>query len=193
VAIDFDSASRDSKSQSKELYNWGQTEGEDIKDGAHPLSSDPDTKFLSLLFLVTDRLAYLNFVQGSLAGTLATKLDAARAPLKALRDAENALTPRRNIRAGYQFQISKLEHEQERGSEQRIAQFKQQLKNAELNDEQSEKELELLKRKAIRESEQARWTAFREVSSLRFSFFLLLIFHSLVRNLFLCPKQPPPS
>lgn len=34
VAIDFDSVSRDAKAQSKELYTWGQTEREDIKDGA---------------------------------------------------------------------------------------------------------------------------------------------------------------
>ena len=40
--------------------------------------------------IVTDRLAYLNFVQGSLASSLAQKLDAARSPLKALRDAETS-------------------------------------------------------------------------------------------------------
>jgi hypothetical protein len=34
VAIDFDSVSRDSKTQSKELYTWGQGEAEDIRDGA---------------------------------------------------------------------------------------------------------------------------------------------------------------
>jgi hypothetical protein len=34
VSIDLDSLSRDSKAQSKELYTWGQTEDEDIKDGA---------------------------------------------------------------------------------------------------------------------------------------------------------------
>lgn len=33
VAIDFDSVSKDSKTQSKELYTWGQAEAEDIKDG----------------------------------------------------------------------------------------------------------------------------------------------------------------
>ena len=33
VAIDFDSLSRDSKTQSKELYTWGQTEADDLKDG----------------------------------------------------------------------------------------------------------------------------------------------------------------
>jgi hypothetical protein len=44
VAIDFDSLSRNAKAQSKELYTWGQGELEDLKD-------------------VTDRLAYLNFVQ----------------------------------------------------------------------------------------------------------------------------------
>ena len=31
--MDFDNVSRDSKAQSKELYTWGQTESEDLKDG----------------------------------------------------------------------------------------------------------------------------------------------------------------
>lgn len=33
VAIDYDSVSRNAKTQSKELYTWGQAEAEDIKDG----------------------------------------------------------------------------------------------------------------------------------------------------------------
>jgi hypothetical protein len=33
VAIDFDSIARDAKAQSKELYTWGQSESEDLKDG----------------------------------------------------------------------------------------------------------------------------------------------------------------
>jgi hypothetical protein len=36
VALDFDNISRDSKTQSKELYTWGQGEAEDLKDGACP-------------------------------------------------------------------------------------------------------------------------------------------------------------
>ena len=106
----------------------------------------------------------MNFVQGSLANNLATKLDAARASMKTLRDTENALTPRRNIRAGYKGQISRLEHEKQRGSELRIAELKQQLQLAEREDEQSEKEIEILKRKAVRESEKFKWDALREVS-----------------------------
>ncbi|PFH54534.1 hypothetical protein AMATHDRAFT_72316 [Amanita thiersii Skay4041] len=143
VAIDYDSVARDTKSQSKELYTWGQMELDDLKD-------------------VTDRLAYLNFVQGSLAGSLAMKLDAARAPLKAFRDAENALTPRRAIRAGLQNQLAKLEHDQQRGSEKRIAELKDQIRKTELEDETQERELEILKRKAVRESESAKWDAIRE-------------------------------
>lgn len=38
VSLDFASVSKDSKAQSKELYMWGQTESEDIKDGATDLS-----------------------------------------------------------------------------------------------------------------------------------------------------------
>ncbi|KAF8807464.1 hypothetical protein BYT27DRAFT_7100068 [Phlegmacium glaucopus] len=143
VAIDFDSVSRDSKAQSKELYTWGQSEPEDLKD-------------------VTDRIAYLNFVQGSLANSLATKLDGARAPLKALRDLETSVTPRRNIRAGMHLQINRIEHEQQKGNEKRLADLRDQLKKAEADDQQAEREVEIMKRKAIRESEQLKWDALRE-------------------------------
>ncbi|KAF9481369.1 hypothetical protein BDN70DRAFT_930878 [Pholiota conissans] len=143
VAIDYDSVSRNAKTQSKELYTWGQTEADDIRD-------------------VTDRLAYINFVQGSLANSLSVKLDSARSPLKALRDAEANLLPRRNVRAGLQNQIARLEHEQQRGAEKRIADLREQLRKAELDDHQLEAEVEILKRKAIRESEQLKWDAIRE-------------------------------
>jgi len=33
VAIDCDALARDAKAQSKELYTWGQTQSEDLKDG----------------------------------------------------------------------------------------------------------------------------------------------------------------
>ncbi|KAF8560412.1 hypothetical protein OG21DRAFT_1502699 [Imleria badia] len=143
VALDFDALSKDGKTQSKELYTWGQAEDADLTD-------------------VTDRLAYLNFVHGSMSATLAGKLDSARAQLKALRDAEAAIVPKRNIRAGLRNQIVRLEHSQEKGTERRIAELKEQLARAESNDEHLEKELELLKRKAIRESEQKKWEAIFE-------------------------------
>ncbi|KAF4622893.1 hypothetical protein D9613_001864 [Agrocybe pediades] len=143
VAIDFDSISRNSKAQSKELYTWGQSEPEDLKD-------------------VTDRLAYLNFVQGSLAGSLASKLDSARGPLKALRDAEAHLLPKRNLRANLQTQIARLEHDQVKGGDKKISELRQQLHKAETDDAQLEREVELLKRKAVRESEQLKWDAIRE-------------------------------
>ncbi|KAJ3568073.1 hypothetical protein NP233_g5957 [Leucocoprinus birnbaumii] len=143
VALDFDSVSRNLKAQSKELYTWGQSETEDLKD-------------------VTDRLAYLNFVQGSLAGTLGTKLDAARSPFKALRDAETAITPRRNIRVGLHNQIGRLEHEQAKGGDKKIAEIRDQLRKAEQDDAEQEREIEILKRKAVRESERLKWEAIRE-------------------------------
>lgn len=33
IVLDYSSISRDSKSQSKELYQWGQHEDADVKDG----------------------------------------------------------------------------------------------------------------------------------------------------------------
>lgn len=143
VAIDCDALARDAKAQSKELYTWGQTQPEDLKD-------------------VTDRLAYLNFVQGSLASSVAIKLNNARAPFKALRDAEAALAPKRNFRAGLRTQISRIEHNQEKGMERKLPELRQTLAKAELVDEPLEKELEILKRKALRESEAQKWDAIRE-------------------------------
>ncbi|KAK7064170.1 sphingolipid long chain base-responsive protein pil1 [Favolaschia claudopus] len=145
VALDFDSLSRNAKAQSKELYTWGQGEdaGPDLKD-------------------VTDRLAYLNFVQGSLAASLAVKLDGARAPLKSLRDAEAALLPKRNARAAIQLQINRIEHDNPRGMEKRLAELKEQLRKHNLEDQPQETEISLLKRQAVRESEQHKWEAIRE-------------------------------
>ncbi|KAJ7786390.1 Eisosome component PIL1-domain-containing protein [Mycena metata] len=137
VALDLDSLSRDAKAQSKELYTWGQSEDPDLKD-------------------VTDRLAYLNFVQGSLASSLAVKLDAARTPFKNLRDAEAAITPRRNL------QITRIESDQPKGMEKRLAELKEQLRKAKLEDQPQETEIALLKRQAVRESEQHKWEAIRE-------------------------------
>lgn len=37
VALDVDSLARDSKTQSKELYTWGQAEDPDLTDGEHAL------------------------------------------------------------------------------------------------------------------------------------------------------------
>ncbi|KAG2154910.1 Eisosome component PIL1-domain-containing protein [Suillus clintonianus] len=143
VAIDCDSFARDAKVQSKELYTWGQSQPEDLKD-------------------VTDRLAYLNFVQGSLASSVAIKLDNARAPFKALRDAEAVLAPKRIFRAGLRTQIARIEHNQEKGMERRLPDLRSQLAKAEQVDEPLEKELEILKRKAVRESETQKWDAIRE-------------------------------
>ena len=112
---------------------------------------------------MTDRLAWMTYIEGSLAATLAKGIDASRAPFKALRDAENGLSGRRNIRAGFQNQIARIEHDQRHGMEQKLAELKRQLQKAEEDDEPLEKEVELLKRKAIKESELIKWNAIREV------------------------------
>jgi hypothetical protein len=102
-------------------------------------------------------------VQGSLASSLALKLDAARAPLKTLRDAESALNPRRNARATLQNQLARAENDNQKGMDKKIADLKEQIKKAEADDAPQEREVELLKRKALRESEQLKWEAIREV------------------------------
>lgn len=112
---------------------------------------------------MTDRLAYLNFVHGSLSATLAQKLDSARSSLKLLREEENNLGPRKQQLVNLQQQIRQLEREKLKGSE-RLAELKVQLKKMEDDGESSEKELEIMKRKAIKDSEAWKWAALREVS-----------------------------
>lgn len=114
--------------------------------------------------IVSDRLAYFQFVQGSLATSLAEKLDAARLPLKKLRDKEDALATRRNTRNNYEQQIAKLETSS--GNEKKINDLEELLQRAYVEDEPLEKEVQLLERKAIRDSEQAKWEAIREVTPL---------------------------
>lgn len=93
-------------------------------------------------------------------------MDAARAPFKALRDAETAIAPRRNIRTSLQNQLARLEHDQQKGQDKKIAEAKEQLRKAELDDAAQEREIEVLKRKAARESERLKWEAIREVGTL---------------------------
>jgi len=146
VTLDFESLSRDNQAQSKELYTWGQTQQPDVKD-------------------VSDRLAFLNYVAGSLSSTLAAKLNTARVPLKALRGDEVALTQKRNVRAGIQNQIARLEHSQEKGNEKHIVELKAQLAKAEKDDEPAERAHTILVRKALKESEQEKFQALRVRSS----------------------------
>lgn len=112
---------------------------------------------------VSDRLAFLNFLAGSLAGTLSAKLNTARAPLKGLRDNEVTLSQRRNVRNGLEYQISRAENSQERGHEKRAAELRGQLAKAESDDEPLEKQHEILLRKALKESELQKFQALREV------------------------------
>jgi hypothetical protein len=143
---------------------------------------------------VTDRLAYLNFVEGSLANTLAKKLDSARTPFKVLRDAENALTPRRNIRGGIALQISRIEHDQQKGTEKRLSELRELLRRHEAEDESKEKQVEILKRRAVKESEQEKWDAIREVClTLVYTINTnLCIFNSMPRSLCSCHNLQRP-
>ncbi|KZW02011.1 hypothetical protein EXIGLDRAFT_736741 [Exidia glandulosa HHB12029] len=146
VALDHQAVARDTKGLSKELFNWGQKEKDDVKD-------------------VTDRLAWINFVHGGLSATLGQALEASRAPLKAVRDAEENLFPRRNTRKGVHLQIQQIKTESKSSqAERKIAELTAQLKKLEAEDEAAERELEILKRSALREMEAKKWAALREYS-----------------------------
>lgn len=123
--------------------------------------------FLSEHLLVTDRLAYLNFVQGSLVSVLSDRLDEARAPLKKLREAQAALSPRRSQRASIEAQVRTLQTNSNAkpGSEARIKELQDTLSKHNADDAPVEREVAELRRKAIKESEEMKWEAFREVNS----------------------------
>lgn len=165
VTLDFESVAKDAKANSKELYMWGQAESDDLKD-------------------ITDRLAYFQFAQGSLADSLAKKLDTARLPLKNLRDKEDALAVRRNIRNNYEQNIAKLETSS--GNEKKIKELEQLLKRANIEDEPLEKEVQILERKAIKESEKAKWDAIREYGEK-----LVILAQASAQVLELLPSLPP--
>jgi hypothetical protein len=110
-------------------------------------------------------MAYLNFVHGALAANLSKKLDGSRTHLKSIRDEEVSLTPRRNVREGITQQINRIKSEGQKGAaiDQRIAELEGYLKKANAEDGDAEKQYEILKRKAFRENEVAKWSAIREV------------------------------
>ncbi|KAF9509740.1 hypothetical protein BS47DRAFT_1348778 [Hydnum rufescens UP504] len=148
LVLEYDNASRDSKTYGKELYLWGQEQTDDLKD-------------------VSDRLAYLNFVKGNVTSELSTKLDAARIPLKNARNADAALGPHRTQRANIENQLGRLRSEVDLGRatpalQNKIAEFENQRATLQREDEPKELELENLQRIALKESEQARWAAIRE-------------------------------
>ena len=74
-----------------------------------------------------------------------------------------ALTQRHNIHAGIELQISRVENGRERGYEKHLAELKEQLAKVKSDDEPAEKQHNILLRKALRESEQVKFQALREV------------------------------
>ncbi|CAE6419322.1 unnamed protein product [Rhizoctonia solani] len=151
LALDFDAVSRESKGHSKEIYLWGQDQVDDVKD-------------------VSDRIAYLNFAHGALATDLAKSLDSSRASYKSLRDAETTLHPRRVARAAMKAEIDKIRQAGATGKApsngaERIAELETQLRKAEQDDSPQEREVGLLKRRALVECERKKWAAFREYAS----------------------------
>jgi Eisosome component PIL1 len=118
------------------------------------------------LSTVSDRLAYLNFVKGNVTSELSTKLDAARIPFKTARNADAALGPHRAQRTNFENQLGRLHSEVDLGRstpalQNKIAEFENQRATLQREDEPQERELENLKRIALKESETARWAAIR--------------------------------
>jgi hypothetical protein len=92
-----------------------------------------------------------------------------RAAWKHVRDAEAGIVPRRVIQQNFKNEIARVRASQASGSriaglDAKIHQLEEQLKKAETDDAPLERELDLLKRAAIKESEAVKWKALREVS-----------------------------
>jgi hypothetical protein len=77
-----------------------------------------------------------------------------------------AIAPRRNIRLGIESQIAKIKSGEARvgNAQQRIAELEDQLQKTIREDEPQDREVEQLKRTGLKESEQAKWQAIRQVS-----------------------------
>jgi len=92
-----------------------------------------------------------------------------RAPWKHVRDAEAGLVPRRTIQQNFKNEIARIRASQTSGGrtgnlDAKLHQLEEQLKKAEADDAPLERELDLLKRAAVKESEALKWKAFRDVS-----------------------------
>jgi hypothetical protein len=114
-------------------------------------------------------LGFLHYIAGELSKTLSAKLESARTPLKELRDDDAALSQKRNVRAGLENQIARIERGKERGYEKRVAELREQLAKAESDGEPAERQHEILVRRALKDSERERFQAFREVIQLLWS------------------------
>jgi hypothetical protein len=106
-------------------------------------------------------------VHGTLANDLAKSLDSARASYKSLRDAETALHPRRTARSNIKAEIERIKTAGASGKApangaERAAELHSQLTKAEADDAPQEREVVLLKRRALIECERKKWAAFRE-------------------------------
>lgn len=89
-----------------------------------------------------------------------------RTAWKHVRDAEAELVPRRTIRQNFKNDIARIQNPAGRTGnlDAKLQQLEAQLKKAETDDAPLEKEVDLLRRAAIKESEAVKWKAFRDVS-----------------------------
>lgn len=92
-----------------------------------------------------------------------------RAAWKHVRDAEAGLVPRRTIQQNFKNEIARIHAGQASGNrtgnlDAKLHQLEEQLKKAEADDAPLVRELDLLKRAAVKESEAVKWKAFRDVS-----------------------------
>lgn len=92
-----------------------------------------------------------------------------RTAWKHVRDAEAGLVPRRTIQQNFRNEISRIRAGPPSGGrngnlDAKLRQLEDQLKKAETDDAPLERELDLLKRAAVKESEAMKWKAFRDVS-----------------------------
>ena len=116
---------------------------------------------------MSDRLAYLSYVQGTLNSDISSKIDASRVPFKTARNTETVLVNKRSQWAGIESQITRLRSEvgsgrAPPGAQPKLAELEQQ-RTALLNEVRSEdKNLNQQKLAALKQSESIKWQAVRE-------------------------------
>ena len=105
----------------------------------------------------------------SVYGTSVDCSPRSRTAWKHVRDAEAGLVPRRTIQQNFKSEIARIRAGPPSGGrngnlDAKLHQLEDQLKKAESDDAPLERELDLLKRAAVKESEAIKWKAFRDVS-----------------------------
>lgn len=100
-----------------------------------------------------------------LTATLADKIDESRGPMKKLREAQVAMAPRKAARANLETQLKNISANPSKvtDAQHRIQELNMQLQKNIADDAPLQREIDEVKRRAVRDSEKMKWQAVKEV------------------------------